>query len=387
MMARKASRTTRRARMTPMLTPPPAAALEGLAEHRVGPDRALPPDRNVQPAQLSEGERAVRESAGAVAHDDLIRSGEAKEPGGYARRLPRRRVGGPEVSADDPQHDGTGVNAHADAELESVLTAHRLTEWIELLLDRQGSSERTTRVILQPCHHAEESHDPVAEELVDRAVVGVDRVLDDLEGRVHDRADLLRVQTLGHRRKARNVHEENADLPSLAPRAERCAALTTEPPGRGVLVGAARTARPDVRAGVERGARTLWREQSHRHIVSPFERRVSAPPLSLARRSQCPCQSQRSEKQGLCRNAHPGLLPCGGGVDALRPTTPSRTDSPHPPATRRNTSPRRSSPPRAPWRGNARASPSCFRMCPGLRRCQSASTPRKSTRSWTAPSR
>src|SRR6266568_4331785 len=172
MMARKASRTTRRARMTPMLTPPPTAALEGLAEHRVGPERALLPVRNVQPVQLSEGERAVRESAGAVA---------------------------PEVSADDPQHDGTGVNAHADAELESVLTAHRLTEWLELLLDRQGSSERTTRVILQPCHHAEERHDPVAEELVYRAAVGVDRVLDDLEGRVHDRADLLRVQTLGHR--------------------------------------------------------------------------------------------------------------------------------------------------------------------------------------------
>src|SRR5439155_2570236 len=270
MMARKASRTTRRrARMTPMLTPSPAAALEGLAEHRVGLDWALPPVRDVQPAQLGEGERAVRESAGAVAHDDLIRSGEAQEPGGYARRLPRRRVVGPEVSADDPQHDGAGVNAHADAELESVLTAHRLTEWLELRLDRQGSAERTARVILQPCHHAEESHDPVAEELVDRAVVSVHRVLDDLQGRVHDRADLLRVQTLGHRRKARDVHEENADLPSLAPRAERCAALTTEPAARGVLVGAARTARPDVRAGVERGARTLWREQSHHQIASP----------------------------------------------------------------------------------------------------------------------
>src|SRR5439155_9940750 len=76
--------------------------------------------------------------------------------------------------------------------------------------------------------------------------------------------------TLGHRRKARNVHEENADLLSLAPRAERSPALPTEPAVRGVLAGAARTARPDVRAGVERGARTLWREQSHRHIVSPL---------------------------------------------------------------------------------------------------------------------
>jgi len=314
--------------MTPMLTPPPAAALEGLAEDRVGPERALRPARNVQPAQLSEGERAVRESAGAVAHDDLIRSGEAQEPGGYARRLPRRRVVAPEVSADDPQHDGTGVNAHADAELESVLTSHRLTEWLELLLDRQGSSERTTRVILQPCHDAEESHDPVAEELVDRAVVGVDRVLDDLEGRVHDRADRLRVQTLGHRRKARDVHEENADLPSLAPRAERSPALPTESAARGVLVGAARTARPDVRAGVERGARTLWREQSHRHVVSPFgATRERAAPLSLSWGSQCLCQSQRSEKQGICRNAHPGLLPYGGGVEASRPTTPTQLDS------------------------------------------------------------
>src|SRR3989442_11960144 len=171
MMARKASRTTRRARMTPMLTPPPAAALEGLAEHRVGPDRALPPDRNVQPAQLSEGERAVRESAGAVAHDDLIRSGEAQEPGGYARRLPRRRVVGPEVSADDPQHDGAGVNAHADAELESVLTAHRLTERFELLLDRQGGAEGAKRGILPPRHDAAESPDPVAAELAGRARV------------------------------------------------------------------------------------------------------------------------------------------------------------------------------------------------------------------------
>src|SRR3989442_6789450 len=114
MMARKASRTTRRARMTPMLTPPPAAALEGLAEHRVGPERALLPVRNVQPAQLGEGERAVRVNSGAVAHDALIRSGEAHEPGGYARRLPRLRVVAPAVSADERQHDVADMDAHAD---------------------------------------------------------------------------------------------------------------------------------------------------------------------------------------------------------------------------------------------------------------------------------
>src|SRR2546422_10757605 len=60
----------------------------------------------------------------------------------------------------------------------------------------------------------------------------------------------------------------------------------------------------------------------------PSERRVSAPPLSLSCRSQCPCQSQRSEKQGICRNPHPGLLPCGGGVEALRLKTWARR---HPP--------------------------------------------------------
>src|SRR3989442_1051332 len=176
-------------------------------------------------------------------------------------------------------HDGAGVNAHADAEVESVFTAHRLTEWLELLLDRQGGAERTTRVILQPCHHAEESHDPVAEELVDRAVVGVHRVLDDLEGRVHDRADLLRVQTLGHRREARDVDEENADLPSLAPRAERSPALPTEPAARGVLVGAARTARPDVRAG----GRTRCPD-----AVASSPTTMSSPPFGATRERDAP---------------------------------------------------------------------------------------------------
>ena len=49
---------------------------------------------------------------------------------------------------------------------------------------------------------AEERHDAVAEELVDRPFIAVNLVEDHLERAIHDRVHFFGIQPLGHRREA-----------------------------------------------------------------------------------------------------------------------------------------------------------------------------------------
>ena len=71
-------------------------------------------------------------------------------------------------------------------------------------------------VILVRDGRAEEGHDAVAEELVDRALVAVDLVQHQLEGPGHEAVDVLGVEPLGERGEPRDVGEEDRDLLALA---------------------------------------------------------------------------------------------------------------------------------------------------------------------------
>ena len=51
----------------------------------------------------------------------------------------------------------------------------------------------------------EERHHPVTEELVDCALIAVNRTQDDVERAVHDRVDVLGIELLRHRREAGHV--------------------------------------------------------------------------------------------------------------------------------------------------------------------------------------
>ena len=87
------------------------------------------------------------------------------------------------------------------------------------LADRQRRAHRALRVVLVSYGSAEERHDRVADELLDRAAEALEVPAHPLEERREQRAHVLRVEALGARRRADEVAEEHGDdLPLLAGR-------------------------------------------------------------------------------------------------------------------------------------------------------------------------
>ena len=68
-----------------------------------------------------------------------------------------------------------------------------------------------TRMVLMGEGCAEEGHDAVAGELVDRPLVLVDLIHEDLEAAIHDPVDLLGVELLGEGGEVRHVGKEDGD--------------------------------------------------------------------------------------------------------------------------------------------------------------------------------
>ncbi len=82
---------------------------------------------------------------------------------------------------------------------------HLFSERLEAVLDRERRTQRALSVVFVGDRRPEERHHSVTKELVDRTLVLVNRVQDDLECAVHDRVDVLGIELLGHGREARNV--------------------------------------------------------------------------------------------------------------------------------------------------------------------------------------
>ena len=93
-------------------------------------------------------------------------------------------------------------------------------------------------------HVAEKRHDPVTQELVHRSIVLVHGLQDDVEGSLHDLADLLGIEPLGQGGEAGDVREEHAHLFALTARAEQVAASTAVLQTSQPLEGAPETTRP-----------------------------------------------------------------------------------------------------------------------------------------------
>ncbi len=185
-----------------------------LARHRPGASRlALALEREL--AEVLEAEEALGQAMGLAADHDLPRLGDAEQAGREIRRVAEGGVVHAEVAADGADHHQPGVDAHPHTKLDTVRLAHVLPERLQLLLHGQGGPQGAMRVVLVRQRRPEERHDTVAQELVDRALVLVDAVEDDLEGAIHDRVNVLGVQPLGHRGEARHVGEQHGDLLAL----------------------------------------------------------------------------------------------------------------------------------------------------------------------------
>src|SRR3990172_5343402 len=107
---------------------------------------------------------------------------------------------------------------HADPEGDPLAAAplKLVADLPHGLLDRQRRFHRARRVVLQGEGRAEQGHDPVAGELVHRALVPVDLRQHHLEEAIHQVVELLRVELLGEAGEVLEVGEEDGDLLALA---------------------------------------------------------------------------------------------------------------------------------------------------------------------------
>ena len=129
---------------------------------------------------------------------------------GLPHRGERRRVG-----AEGPQHDLSGVEAHADQDRDPMGPLDVVAVCGDPLLHPKRRVACADRVVFLGHGRAEQRHDPIAQHLGHGALPAahrLDHVLDDL---VEERRGLLGVVARQHRHRRGDVGEEDADVLAL----------------------------------------------------------------------------------------------------------------------------------------------------------------------------
>ncbi len=188
------------------------AILAALGAERVGHDRPLLPAELHRP-DLAEREVAVCEAERLLRDVDLAGRGRGLEARGGVHGVAHDAVLGDR--ADVPGDDEAAVDADAEAELDRAIVLHARGVARELALHAERAAERALRVVLVRDGRAEDDEDGVADELLDRPVVG-ERVFGEvLEDRRDGLLEDLGVELLGERREAHDIREEHGDEPTL----------------------------------------------------------------------------------------------------------------------------------------------------------------------------
>jgi hypothetical protein len=122
----------------------------------------------------------------------------------------------PQVAADRAHHHLAGVQPHTDLRTDTVDGEPLLGVLLYGVLHAQRRVAGSDRVILVGEGGAEEGHDPVAHDLVDRPLVAVDRFHHPFEDRIEDGAGFLGVAVSKEFHGALKVGEEHCHLLALA---------------------------------------------------------------------------------------------------------------------------------------------------------------------------
>ena len=138
--------------------------------------------------------------------EDLARLGRLLEAGGDVDRIARREGLALRGIAGD---DLASVDAGADGDREPALALEVLIERREPLTHLSGGADCSQGVVLVHDGNAEDGHDSVADELLDRSAVLFQHGSHLFEVALHDSAHRLRVGLLPERRRARNVCEDD----------------------------------------------------------------------------------------------------------------------------------------------------------------------------------
>src|SRR3989442_15597301 len=151
---------------------------------------------------------------------------------------------------------------------------HLAADRFQALLYGKGGAQRSAGMVLTWAL-SEERHNPVAQQLVHRPTVLVHGLQRDLEGAVHNLADLLGIESLGQGGEAGDVREEYAHLSALAPGAKQVAARPAVVPAGQPLQGAPKTTWPP-RLSQRHYTPTEPADAADRHSVPPRELQTSA---------------------------------------------------------------------------------------------------------------
>jgi hypothetical protein len=148
--------------------------------------------------------------------------------------------------------DLAGVDADPNVDLHPVAQ-----------LERRPNG--TQRIVLVNDRDAEDRHHRVADELLDRAAVPLDRGACDVEVAAHDRPQCLRIDALAERSRAADVAEEDGHRLPLLPwrRCGNCSPALVAELRQGGILGAA------VRAGRHRRILTIARLFASRNFSNP----------------------------------------------------------------------------------------------------------------------
>jgi hypothetical protein len=169
------------------------------AGHAQRVDRAL---FDLNRRHLLEREVAAHQVGGLLAQQHRARLGRGLQPGRQDGGVPERGVVDPEVVTDRPDHDQAAVDPDPDIHLGPRG-------------DAEGGQDRAPRVILVRDGRPEQRHEPVAEELVDRALIAVHLAQRAPEEPVDDQVKLLRAQLRRQGARPHDVAEQHAHVLAL----------------------------------------------------------------------------------------------------------------------------------------------------------------------------
>ena len=142
--------------------------------------------------------------------------GHLLHPRGQVRGLADRGVAHAQIVADGAHHDLAGVESDADLDRDALGPAHLFGVTLDRLLHANRRVAGPHRVILVGERGAEERHDPVAHDLVDRTLVLVNRLDHALEDGVENLARLFRIAVRQELQRALEIGEEDGHLLALA---------------------------------------------------------------------------------------------------------------------------------------------------------------------------
>ena len=156
---------------------------------------------------------AVGQLGGALGQVRLAGLGQRLHPLRQADRVADRGVA---ALADLGGDHLAGVDPDPGREVEPVLAPQLGRVLADVVEHLQRRVTGAPPVVLVGDRRPEDGHDPVAGELVDRALEAVHGVGEGGEEALHDRVPLLGVLALGHVHRALDVGKEDGDLLALA---------------------------------------------------------------------------------------------------------------------------------------------------------------------------